>query len=70
MSNNNISYQKAFEELQTIVNKMENSGISIDELGVKIKRASELLKICRDKLYETEENISDTLKEIGEFADE
>lgn len=59
-----ISYTDAHNELQAIVNEMENSEISIDELDSKISRASELLKICKDKLYKTEKNVQDILEEI------
>lgn len=60
-----ITYTEAFDELQQIVLEMENAGISIDELDAKVKRASALLKICREKLYKTEQNVLDTLKAIG-----
>ena len=37
---NKISYDKAFEELQTIVKDMEEGEIGVDELSIKVKRAS------------------------------
>lgn len=58
------TYSEAFRELQQIVNELENSEISIDELDARIKRASALLKICREKLYKTEQNVMDTLKSL------
>jgi len=64
---NEIGYTKAFVELQLIVEEMENSQISVDDLDVKIKRASELLKICRDKLYKTEKSVQDILDEISSY---
>lgn len=59
-----ISYTEAFTELQQIVTDMENSEIGIDELDAKVKRASVLLKICREKLFKTEQNVLDTLKTL------
>lgn len=59
-----ITYTEAFTELQNIVEEMENSEISIDELDAKVKRASFLLKICREKLFKTEENVLETIKKI------
>lgn len=59
-----LSYTEAFTELQHIVEEMENSQISIDELDAKVKRASALLKICREKLYKTEQNVVETLRNI------
>lgn len=61
---NKITYSEAFAELQQIVSEMENSEIGIDLLDAKVKRASALLKICRDKLFKTEQEVLETLKAI------
>ncbi|MFD0976873.1 exodeoxyribonuclease VII small subunit [Salinimicrobium gaetbulicola] len=66
--NNKITYTEAFKELQAIVSEMENSEINIDDLDVRIKRASELLKICKDKLYKTEKNVQEILEEIKNYS--
>lgn len=63
-----ITYTQAYTELQDIVNEMETSEISIDELDTRIKRASELLKICKDKLFKTERNVQDILEEIRNYS--
>lgn len=59
----NLTYTEAFEELQQIVKQMENATISVDELSEKIKRASLLVSICKDKLMKTEEEINQIIKE-------
>lgn len=59
-----ISYTDAFAELQQIVVDLENSEIGIDALDAKVKRASVLLKICREKLYKTEQNVLESLKNL------
>ncbi len=63
-----INYTDAHKELQEIVSEMENSEISIDDLDTKIKRASELLKICKDKLFKTEKNVQELLEEIRNYS--
>ena len=68
MGNNKLTYSQAFDELQQIISALENSEIYIDELDAKIKRASELLKICQTKLFNAEENISNSLAEINAFT--
>lgn len=60
------TYTEAFSELQVIVTQIENEEIGIDLLESRIKRASELLRICRDKLYKTEKSVTDIFKEIKE----
>ncbi|NLD48497.1 MAG: exodeoxyribonuclease VII small subunit [Clostridiaceae bacterium] len=63
-----ITYTVAYDELQKIVKEMENSEISIDQLDSKIQRASDLLKICKDKLYKTEKNVQKILDEINNYS--
>ena len=59
-----INYTDAFEELQLIVAEIENGEISVDELSEKVKRATELIRICKTKLTTTEENVNKILKDI------
>jgi exodeoxyribonuclease VII small subunit len=63
-----MNYTQAYEELQKIVNEMENSEVTIDLLDSKIKRASDLLKICKDKLFKTEKNVQKILDEINNYS--
>lgn len=56
-----LTYTQAYEELQSIVNEMEHAEVSIDELDARLKRATDLLKICREKLFKTEKNVQDIL---------
>jgi exodeoxyribonuclease VII small subunit len=62
--NENPTYSDAFEELQTIVTEIENGEISVDELSDKVKRATELIRICKVKLTTTEENVNKILKDM------
>ncbi|MDB3907527.1 exodeoxyribonuclease VII small subunit [Crocinitomicaceae bacterium] len=57
-------YTEAFEELQQIVADIEDGEISVDELSVKVKRASELIKICKEKLTATDSDISKILENL------
>jgi exodeoxyribonuclease VII small subunit len=60
----NNSYTADFEELQEIVREMEDGEITVDELAVKVKRAAELIKRCKQKLVSTEEDVNQILKEL------
>jgi exodeoxyribonuclease VII small subunit len=59
-----LNYTQAFEELQRIVLEIENGKISVDELSEKVKRATELIVICKAKLSSTEENVNKILRDI------
>jgi exodeoxyribonuclease VII small subunit len=61
-----LNYTLAFEELQNIVADIEEGEISVDELSIKVKRAAELIKICKHKLTSTEEDVNQILKELEE----
>ena len=63
--NDNINYTSAFEELQNIINEIEQEEISVDELSEKVKRAAQLIRICKAKLVSTEEDVNTILKELN-----
>ncbi len=52
--NDNIKYEEALSQLETIVRKMESNEYDIDELAVQLKTAQQLSKFCKDKLTKTE----------------
>ena len=58
------NYTAAFEELQLIVSEIENGEISVDELSDKVKRATQLIRICKLKLTTTEEDVAKILKDL------
>lgn len=60
------NYTAAFEELQQIVTEIEEGEISVDELSEKVKHAALLIKICKNKLTQTEEDVNQILKELDE----
>jgi len=61
----NKSYEEAFNELQEIVQEIENGDVNVDELGEKVRRAGELMRFCREKLFKTEKEVQQVLKEFG-----
>lgn len=59
-----MKYEKAMRELQDIVTMMERDELDIDALGGKLKRAQELIKLCKDRLTKTDEEIQQILNNI------
>ena len=66
MSESKVNYVQAFEELQAIVTEIELGQITVDILSEKVKRASELITICKTKLTSTEEDVNKILKELDQ----
>ena len=66
MSETEVNYARAFTELQAIVTEIELGQITVDILSEKVKRASELIAICKTKLTSTEEDVNQILKELDQ----
>lgn len=64
--NEELKYEEALAQLETIVRKMESNEYDIDELAVQLKTAQRLIKFCKDKLTKTEEEIQKIQAERGE----
>lgn len=58
-----IKYEEALNQLETIVDKMENDELDIDSLGEQLKTAQKLIKLCKDKLTKTNEEIKKILED-------
>ena len=63
MAKKEIKYEEAVAQLEEIVDKMENDELDIDQLSDQLKRAKELVKLCKDRLTKTDEEIKKLLKE-------
>jgi len=61
--NEELKYEQAYQELQTIVCRMENDELDIDQMSEQLKRAQQLIKLCKDKLTKTDEEIKKILAE-------
>ena len=59
-----FSYQDAITEIETILEKMENEELDVDVLSFQIKRVSHLIKLCREKLHKTEQEVEKILEEM------
>lgn len=51
-------------ELEEIVQEIESGEIDVDVLTVKVKRASELIKFCKNSLRNTQKEVEKTLVDI------
>ena len=58
-----VKYEQAFAELQTIVRRMENDELDIDQMSEQLRRAQQLIRLCKDKLTRTDEEIKRILDE-------
>jgi len=59
-----LSYSQALTELEGIVSEIDSENADLDILEEKIRRAAFLIKFCKDKLRNTEEEVKKILSEI------
>ncbi len=64
MAKKEASYTESIKELEKILEHIENDNLDVDVLTQEIKKASELIKKCKDKLYKTDEEIKKILDNI------
>ena len=60
-----MTYTEAFHELQEIVTEIEKGETTVDVLSQKVKRASELIQLCKKTLRETEGDVNSILQELA-----
>ena len=57
-----IKYEEAVRQLEKIVDKMESGELDIDSMAAQLKKAQELVKLCKDKLKRTDADIPKLLE--------
>ncbi len=64
MATKKVTYTEAYSQLSDILEKIESSELDIDDLTTNVKKAAELIKICKSKLFETEAEVEKILEEL------
>ena len=60
-----MTYEKAYDELEAIMQDLQEDKISVDALTAKVKRAAELITFCNDMLRSTESEVNKIVKKLG-----
>ena len=58
-----MKYEEALRQLEEIVRKMEDDELDVDSLAEQLKKAQELIKLGKDKLTKTDEEIKKLLEQ-------
>ncbi|MFH1505236.1 MAG: exodeoxyribonuclease VII small subunit [Candidatus Omnitrophota bacterium] len=64
MSKKVLKYSEAVDELNGILEGLEAESIDVDDVSLKVKKAVELIKFCRDKIEKTELEVRKIVKEF------
>lgn len=65
-----ITYRKAMEELEAILARLQGEGEEgappdIDTLAADVRRAADLIALCRERLQRTREEVASIVKEFA-----
>ena len=52
-----LSFGEAVTEVEEILAGLERENVDIDSLGTEVKRAVELIQVCREKLEKTDNEV-------------
>ena len=64
MAKKPLKYNEAVDELNNILDDLQSERIDVDEVSVKVKRAVELIKLCREKISKTESEVRKIVKDF------
>ena len=65
-STEEIRFGEAIEELESILNRVEAEEIDIDDLAEELKKAAELLAVCRGKIRKAELEVTQIVQALEE----
>ena len=57
-----VKYEEAVRQLEEIVVKMERGELDIDSMATQLKKAQELVKLCKQQLKHTDDEIKKLLE--------
>lgn len=64
MAKKEESYNEAIEKLRCIVAEIDKDELDVDLLSEKVKEASRLIKLCKEKLYKVDTDVRNVLEEL------
>lgn len=59
-----IGYTDALGELDAILRTLEADDVDVDLLAARVRRASELIKLCRERISATEIEIEEVVADL------
>lgn len=63
-----IGYAEALTELEAILEEIEDDAVDVDVLAARVKRAAELLRICRARITAAKVEVTQIVAELDPDA--
>ncbi len=61
-----LSFREAMDELEAILERIEGEEIDIDRLAEELRRAAQLLDLCRGKIRKAEVEVTQIVQSLEE----
>jgi exodeoxyribonuclease VII small subunit len=61
-----LSFREAMEELEGILERIEGEEVDIDRLASELRRAAQLLDLCRGKIRKAEVEVTQIVQSLEE----
>jgi exodeoxyribonuclease VII small subunit len=65
-----LGYAEAMTELDEILDQLEGDHLDVDVLAERVRRASELIKLCRTRIARAQEDVDRIVTDLEEFERE
>jgi exodeoxyribonuclease VII small subunit len=70
MAEREIGYAEALAELEAILDELDGDEVDVDVLGSRVRRAAELLRLCRDRIASARFDVEQVVAELEAEAAE
>jgi exodeoxyribonuclease VII small subunit len=60
-------YAESITELEDILEELEGDQLDVDVLAERVRRASELVKVCRERISRAQADVDAIVAELDEF---
>jgi exodeoxyribonuclease VII small subunit len=64
MAEREIGYGEALAELEGILDELDGDEVDVDVLGSRVRRAAELLRLCRDRIVSARFDVEQVVAEL------
>jgi exodeoxyribonuclease VII small subunit len=68
VSEETVGYADAMAELDAILDELERDDLDVDVLAERVKRASELIKLCRTRIARAQADVDKIVTDLDSFG--
>ena len=65
-----LGYAEAMTELERILEELEGDHLDVDVLAERVRRASELIKLCRTRISRAQDDVNRIVTDLEVFESE